>query len=47
MRLYWAGVTVGRVFTVRSVLETARRRGIATLHAIRLTLDETALAIPP
>jgi transposase len=32
---------------VRSVLETARRRGIATLHAIRLTLDETALAIPP
>jgi transposase len=30
---------------VRSVIETARRRGIGTLRAIRLTLDGTALPV--
>ena len=30
---------------VRSVLETARRRGIAILDAIRLTLDRRPLPI--
>ena len=32
---------------IRSVLETARRRGIAALQAIRLTLDEIPLPAPP
>jgi transposase len=32
---------------IRSVLETARRRGIAALEAIRLTLDEIPLPAPP
>jgi len=32
---------------VRSVIETARRRGIGILHAIRLTLDGTELQITP
>ena len=32
---------------VRSVLETARRRGIAILDALRLTLDGTPLPVPP
>ena len=31
---------------VRSVLETARRRGIGILHAIRLTLQGTPLPVP-
>jgi transposase len=30
---------------VRSVIETARRRGIGILKAIRLTLDETPLPV--
>jgi transposase len=32
---------------VRSVFETARRRGIGLLHSIRLTLDGQALPIGP
>ena len=31
---------------VRSVIETARRRGIGILHAIRLTLEDKPLSVP-
>ena len=47
---YDRGTTGGQATlyaNVRSVLETDRRRGIGILRAIRLTLDQTALAIPP